>query len=520
MKTIALLHEKDTHVVDHLAKCISAMVHLSRGRQPAAAVGRRTPRRAARCLAVFGGVLFAVTCTHRCAFVTGGARVASALAPSTAIKSQKRLQGVQFQGQDAGGSLENRHGHGIDRNLAQAPWWNNIDQLETLKLENVQRICAPSLVGHRQQQAAVVRGALEDKWLGAEGRVMESISNTTLSLFTAGHDGQNTFSRGLHRNLRSLVQPSTALWRQLVSSKQAWAMRGELELNPADLADLFGGSSADIREAMVEGRAAVSLFSGAGGTRTPLHVDNIHALIYQVEGTKRLFMSSRPDIADAVGRGAIPEEVLHDGSTDVFCVDGSLEEVHGLCEPKPPRAHGAFVELHPGDCLILPAGLYHDVEAAADAPASLSLTVRFDSSMIAQGSPSDFGEVLKQYGLPALAFHFVLWMSTIALTYVAFSLCGSDAHTLLRYFPASFAQRIGDGLVIDPLTRAMCTADALSPWRMALTLCVAPFLARIGQNLQWYGLAEDVIWSIDDSLNGSLREQARAAASLASRLTR
>jgi len=341
-----------------------------------------------------------------------------------------------------------------------------------------------------------------------------------LSLFTAGHDSQNTFSRGLHRNLRSLVQPSPALWQHLASSKQAWAMRGELELDPADLADLFGGSSADIRKALVEGRASVSMFSGAGGTRTPLHVDNIHALIYQIEGTKRLFLSSRPDIADAVDRGTLPEEVLHDGSTDVFCVDGSLEEVHGLCQSKPPRAHGAFVELHPGDCLILPEGLYHDVEAAADAPASLSLTVRFDFAIIAEGRPSGLDEVLKQSGLPALAFHFVVWMSMIALGYVTFSLCGTDAHALLRYFPEAFAQRIGDGLVIDPLDRAVCMADALSPWRIALTVCAAPFLFRIGQGLQWYSLAEDMIWTIDDSLDGSLRGHARAAASLASRLTR
>jgi len=150
----------------------------------------------------------------------------------------------------------------------------------------------------------------------------------------------------------------------------------------------------------------------------------------------------------------------------------------------------------------------------------MSLTVRFDSAMIAEGRPSGLDEVLKQYGLPALAFHFVAWMSIIALAYVAFSLCGTHAHALLRYFPEAFAQRLGDGFVIDPLERAICMADALSPWRMALTVCVAPFLVRIGQDLQWYSLAENMIWTIDDSLNGSLRGHARAAASLASRLTR
>jgi hypothetical protein len=140
--------------------------------------------------------------------------------------------------------------------------------------------------------------------------------------------------------------------------------------------------------------------------------------------------------------------------------------------------------------------------------------------MIAEGSPSGPDEVLKQYGLPALAFHFIVWMSVIALTYVAFSLCGSDPHALLRYFPEAFAQRIGDGIAIDPLDRAICMADASSPWRIALTVCIAPFLARIGQGLQWYSLVEDMIWTIDDNLSGSLRGHARAAASLASRLTR
>jgi len=117
---------------------------------------------------------------------------------------------------------------------------------------------------------------------------------------------------------------------------------------------LLGESSADISTALVEGRASVSMFSGAGGTRTPLHVDNIHALIYQIEGTKRLFLSSRPDIADAVDRGALPEEVLHDGSTDVFCVDGSLKKSMACASQSHhvPMEHlSSFIRVIASSCL-------------------------------------------------------------------------------------------------------------------------------------------------------------------------
>jgi len=81
-----------------------------------------------------------------------------------------------------------------------------------------------------------------------------------------------------------------------------WQMRGGLKLSPHELASLLGPSfstaaqllnnsqyhrgsgtntsiSADCSRVRVEN---ASVWAGAGGTRTPLHVDMVHALVFQV----------------------------------------------------------------------------------------------------------------------------------------------------------------------------------------------------------------------------------------------
>merc|ERR1712224_11735 len=71
----------------------------------------------------------------------------------------------------------------------------------------------------------------------------------------------------------------------------------------------------------------------------------------------------------------LPKDVLNGGS-ESHCRDGSLEDVFGLHEAGPTSARGVLAVLNEGDCLVLPAGLYHDVESS-DGP-SMSLTIRFE----------------------------------------------------------------------------------------------------------------------------------------------
>ena len=124
--------------------------------------------------------------------------------------------------------------------------------------------------------------------------------------------------------------------------------------------------------------SSTSLWAGAGGSRTPLHKDDVSAVIFQAVGSKRFFLASRGAVADAVEGGTLPRAVLENGNTEDHCVDGCIDAVFGLDANEPPVVRGELAVLREGDCLVLPAGLYHDVECDANSPASMSLTVRFD----------------------------------------------------------------------------------------------------------------------------------------------
>lgn len=263
--------------------------------------------------------------------------------------------------------------------MSHSTWCKEAQRWDILSLDVIRQLCStPSLAVVRNRSGGVVRGALSEAWQGWDGRLAEISTASTLSMFPATSEQQNAFSRTRHRASQAAVKPSIALWQWLVAGTQAWQMRGEVKLAARDLEEVLG---AELAAAAGQGAlklTSASLWAGAGGTRTPLHSDSVHALVLQAVGTKRFFLSSRAEVEDAVARGRLPEEVRDSGDADAFCVDGSLEEVHGLLEPEPPRARGRIATLSAGDCLILPAGLFHDVECVAGAPASMSLTVRFE----------------------------------------------------------------------------------------------------------------------------------------------
>jgi hypothetical protein len=133
----------------------------------------------------------------------------------------------------------------------------------------------------------------------------------------------------------------------------------------------------------------------------------VHALVFQVAGTKRWLLATEDAVEAAVGRGAVPPEVLWSGETHHFLVEGTLASVYGVDDDdggggnndggngaaaasaaavggggaRCPRlatravAGGVAVTLRAGDCLLVPAGLFHDVQA--DQSPALSVTVRF-----------------------------------------------------------------------------------------------------------------------------------------------
>ena len=102
-------------------------------------------------------------------------------------------------------------------------------------------------------------------------------------------------------------------------------------------------------------------------------------------GRKRFFLVAEKDVEDAVAKGKLPSAVLEGGS-ESHCQEGSLEDVFGLHEAEPTSARGELAVLDEGDCLVLPAGLYHDVESS-DGP-SMSLTIRFEIIDEAEEEPA------------------------------------------------------------------------------------------------------------------------------------
>ena len=178
------------------------------------------------------------------------------------------------------------------------------------------------------------------------------------------------------------IQPARPCTDSLVDlcTGPGWQLRGDLDLGDEELGAILGE---ELRRKLRV--TSTSLWSGSGGSRTPLHRDDVSALVWQCVGRKRFFLVAEKDVEEAVAKGKLPSAVLEGGS-ESHCRDGSLEDVFGLHEAEPTSARGELALLNEGDCLILPAGLYHDVESS-DGP-SMSLTIRFEIIDEAEEEPA------------------------------------------------------------------------------------------------------------------------------------
>ena len=162
-------------------------------------------------------------------------------------------------------------------------------------------------------------------------------------------------------------------------------MRGAIKLDVLTVAQLLGP---EMCKAFSENEIiydSASLWAGAKRTRTPLHVDNIDGIVIQIAGAKRFFLSTESEIETAVQNNQLPNSVLTFGKTDNFLQEGTIDSVFGLKKKTPRLCTGEVATLTPGDCLLLPAGLYHDVQSDDQGP-SVSLTVRFRCPSSTEGS--------------------------------------------------------------------------------------------------------------------------------------
>ena len=234
--------------------------------------------------------------------------------------------------------------------------------------------------------AAPARGAVARQALPAAARtwtgaVARAATRKILTFYPATSDQMTAFSRQKCHETRAAIKPSLPFLDWLASSSSpGWQLRGDLDLGDEELGAILGET--------LQKRLRVtstSLWSGSGGSRTPLHRDDVSALVFQCVGRKRFFLVAEKDVEEAVAKGKLPSAVLEGGS-ESHCQDGSLEDVFGLHEAEPTSARGELAVLDEGDCLVLPAGLYHDVESS-DGP-SMSLTIRFEIIDEAEEEPA------------------------------------------------------------------------------------------------------------------------------------
>ena len=234
--------------------------------------------------------------------------------------------------------------------------------------------------------AAPARGAVARQALPATARtwtgaVARAATRKILTFYPATSDQMTAFSRQKCHETRAAIKPSLPFLDWLASSSSpGWQLRGDLDLGDEELGAILGET--------LQKRLRVtstSLWSGSGGSRTPLHRDDVSALVFQCVGRKRFFLVAEKDVEEAVAKGKLPSAVLEGGS-ESHCQDGSLEDVFGLHEAEPTSARGELAVLDEGDCLVLPAGLYHDVESS-DGP-SMSLTIRFEIIDEAEEEPA------------------------------------------------------------------------------------------------------------------------------------
>mmetsp|Transcript_54625 Transcript_54625/g.67027 ORF Transcript_54625/g.67027 Transcript_54625/m.67027 type:complete len:184 (+) Transcript_54625:53-604(+) len=100
-------------------------------------------------------------------------------------------------------------------------------------------------------------------------------------------------------------------------------------------------------------------------------------------------------------------------------------------------------------------------------------------------------EILKRYGLPALFFHFLVWVSTLTACYVFLSVNTG----ILELLPAELQQRISGGSQIGYAAAALGAAEVLGPARLALTVAAAPTASRVARQSEWFRRTEEGIVS-------------------------
>ena len=124
-------------------------------------------------------------------------------------------------------------------------------------------------------RGAVARQALPAAARTWTGAVARAATRKILTFYPATSDQMTAFSRQKCHETRAAVKPSLPFLEWLSgSSSSGWQLRGDLDLGDEELGAILGET--------LQKRLRVtstSLWSGSGGSRTPLHRDDVSALV-------------------------------------------------------------------------------------------------------------------------------------------------------------------------------------------------------------------------------------------------
>ncbi|CAK9002821.1 unnamed protein product [Durusdinium trenchii] len=146
---------------------------------------------------------------------------------------------------------------------------------------------------------------------------------------------------------------------------------------------------------------------------------------------------------------------------------------------------------------------------ATDAPAAKLVSKSVEASQISTERVEErieehvsIPEILKRYGLPALFFHFMVWVSTLSACYLFLSINTG----ILELLPAELQQRISGGSQIGYAAAALGAAEVLGPARLALTVAAAPTASRVARQYDWFRKTEEEIVRFFSDATSSLSQ--------------
>lgn len=178
-----------------------------------------------------------------------------------------------------------------------------------------------------------------------------------------------------------------------------------------------------------------------------------------------------------------------------------LEALQTIASPE--VAAGATAGVVVGTAAVRQTIERREAEAAAAAAAAAAEEEEGELSI---------GELLRNYGVIALLFHFTVWISTIGLTYSALSVVGTDQLVESIPFLAGAAGDGADGAgaasSLGKIAVTLGLVEAIGPARLALTIGATPLISERARQYEFVRSTEALIMERVDGLLARLPSKA------------